>query len=59
MGITKFERLVQINEELVRIAGITSVIANSSASISDKDKQIAPHMKKQAELLKESIQLFP
>lgn len=59
MAITKFERLIQINEELIRIAKITSDIAHSSALDSDKDKKIAPYMKRHAELLEESIKLFP
>ncbi|MBB1200771.1 hypothetical protein EGM70_10755 [Enterobacteriaceae bacterium 89] len=59
MATTKYERLVEINEELVRIAEITSRIAHSSATQPDKDKQIAPYMQKHTVLLNEAIKLFP
>ncbi|HIC2865038.1 hypothetical protein [Citrobacter freundii] len=59
MATNKYERLVEINEELVRIAGITSYIAHSSATQQDKDEQIAPHMQKHSKLLAEAMKLFP
>ncbi|HHA1905694.1 TPA: hypothetical protein ACOEP7_001515 [Enterobacter asburiae] len=59
MATNKYERLVEINEELVRIAQITSQIAHSTATQQDKDKQIAHHMQNHARLLEEAIKLFP
>lgn len=54
MEISKFEKLVQINTELIRIAHITSEIANSSASDADKDRQIALHMEHHTKLLEDA-----
>lgn len=58
MTISKYQRLITINKTLQHIAEITLEIAMSSASDSDKQKQIAPHMAHHRELTDEASKLL-
>ncbi|QKO38821.1 hypothetical protein F0335_09850 [Serratia marcescens] len=51
-------RLNNIHASLQQIADITLKIAMSSASDADKQKQIAPQMRRHAELIEEAQKLL-